>query len=44
MKQNGYWTKTNQKKANTFAEHFVKVFTSNIRKIIPEEEEAIFNH
>jgi len=42
-KQDGYGARTDQEKANTFAEHLVKVFTSNIRKMGPGDEEIVFD-
>jgi len=40
MKQDSYWAKS--EKADTFAEHLVKVFTPNTKEIGPGEEVAVF--
>jgi hypothetical protein len=41
MKQDGYWASKHEK-ANTFAEHFIKVFTPNARKVGSKEQMAVF--
>lgn len=41
-KQNGNWVRTDQEKADTFAEHLIKVFTPNPREINSVEEEVIY--
>jgi len=40
MKQD--WIRTDQEKVNTFAEHLVRIFIPNNRKMGPVEEEAVF--
>jgi len=40
MKQDSYWRKSDQQKANIFAEHLVK-FTPNGKEVGPEEGTAV---
>jgi len=42
MKQDDYWARIGQKKADTFAEHLAKVFIPNASKVNLGEEEAVF--
>jgi hypothetical protein len=36
------WIRSDQEKADTFAEHFIKIFIPNFRKVDSAEEVAIF--
>lgn len=38
LKQDGEWARTDQEKADIFAEHLAQVFTPNPRIVSPEEE------
>jgi len=40
MKRDGYWTRSDQEKTDTFAGHLV--FIPHIREMCPEGKEAIF--
>jgi len=42
MKQDGYWARSHQKKADTFMEHLKHLFISNIREMGPGEKEVVF--
>jgi hypothetical protein len=44
MKQDGYWTRIDQEKADAFAEHLIMFFTPNNREIGFGEEKAVFGH
>jgi len=42
--KDGYWTRIDQEKANTFAEYLVKVFIPfNTKEMGLEKEEAVFD-
>lgn len=42
-KQDGTWARTDQEKADTFAEHLTRVFTPNPREVSTEEEGGILD-
>jgi len=44
MKQDDCWTGNDQRKADAFAEHLIKIFIPNNREVYPNEKQAILNY
>jgi hypothetical protein len=44
MIQNDYWARSDQEKADTFAEYLIRIFTPNAMEVGLGEEKTIFSH